>query len=102
MAAQWWWEQEARRLAAAGDYKAAYEARLNVAFDVIEVERDSYAEELERKVIQLEAVIAGKKGDDYEECRSCGTEAGSCGSITHPDVPTTCCEECWHQATEAK
>ena len=61
MAAQWWWEQEAIRLAAAGDYKAAYEARLNVAFEIVQVDRDDYAAELETKVVALEGTVAAQQ-----------------------------------------
>lgn len=54
MATRWWLEMHAAQLAARGDYKAAYEARLEVPFHIIEVERDSYAQELEAKVVRLE------------------------------------------------
>lgn len=55
VATEWWWKREAERLAAAGDYKAAYEARLQVPFQVVEVERDAYADELLERCMKLEA-----------------------------------------------
>jgi hypothetical protein len=65
VAEKWWWEHEARRLAEAGDFKAAYETlRDNVAFHVIEVERDSYAEQLEREVIALEQKLEALREDN--------------------------------------